>query len=219
MNLPWQWCRLCEFSKRWRRVSVDHLPQHEVATHQGSWSKGTRVCHRDQQFPSSPSKIGRHVIVLSRLLLKSESEKGEVLLLEVKINWGWRIWESGQGDLSGSSRSRPVPSGSSFKTRDRHSGKRKDRDSTFMFFHSRFDETMLIAISFIRHKWIVSASRSVQNIFFFFFCAIQAKLLSSHRTAGLKFEYPGISHYAFSYYITINFLHYIDHIHKKSHDQ
>lgn len=31
-------------------------------------------------------------------------------------------------DLSGSSRSRPVPSGSSFKTRDRHSGKRKDRD-------------------------------------------------------------------------------------------
>ena len=52
-------------------------------------------------------------------------------------------------DLSGSSRSRPVPSGSSFKTRDRHSGKRKDRDSTFMFFNSRFDETMLIAISFI----------------------------------------------------------------------
>lgn len=31
-------------------------------------------------------------------------------------------------DLSGSSRSRPVPSGSSFKTRDRQSGKRKDRD-------------------------------------------------------------------------------------------
>lgn len=52
-------------------------------------------------------------------------------------------------DLSGSSRSRPVPSGSSFKTRDRQSGKRKDRDSTFMFFHSHFVETMLIAISFI----------------------------------------------------------------------
>ncbi|KAF9685648.1 hypothetical protein SADUNF_Sadunf03G0076300 [Salix dunnii] len=31
-------------------------------------------------------------------------------------------------DLSGSSRSRPVPSGSSFKTRDRQYGKRKDRD-------------------------------------------------------------------------------------------
>lgn len=68
-------------------------------------------------------------------------------------------------DLSGSSRSRPVPSGSSFKTRDRQSGKRKDRDSTFMFFHSHFVETMLIAISFILVTYVpVTVSHALKDI-------------------------------------------------------
>lgn len=81
-------------------------------------------------------------------------------------------------DLSGSSRSRPVPSGSSFKTRDRQSGKRKDRDSTFMFFHSHLVETMLIAISFILVTYCMCRS----------LCHMPLKIYFSHYKNFHKFS-------------------------------